>query len=268
MTRIGCVRAHNPSPMTLSGTNSYILDDGAGHAICIDPGPAIPAHIDAIVRICEKLECTIEWICLTHGHPDHAPGATLLRERVNARIAAHPKNLLTHDRELRDNDTVVAGGVALRGIETPGHSADHLVFHDETIRALFTGDLVLGEGYVLIAAPDGDMRAYQTSLRRLLHDFGETETIFPGHGEPVSDPTGKLRDYLDHRAAREAQVLAALQNGARTIAELTRTVYPQIDKALTQAAATQILAHLIALEREDRVHSENRLGATTYALTR
>lgn len=266
MTRISPVRAPNPSPMTLTGTNSYILDDRAGHAICIDPGPAIPRHIDAIVQVCGQLECVIEWIAVTHGHPDHASGATLLRQRTGARLAAH-SNTLAPDRLLKNNEEVAAGGVILRAIEAPGHSADHLVFYDTSESALFTGDVILGEGYVLIAAPDGDMRAYQQTLRALLRDYPQARTIYPGHGDPIAEPRKKIQEYLQHREARESEIVAALRARAQTISELTQTIYPQLDPKLAPAAAAQVQAHLDALARENRVASLLRGEKTLYSLT-
>src|SRR5436305_10152311 len=109
--------------MTLKGTNSYIIDCGNGEAICIDPGPAIESHVDALLAHCEKIQCTLAWIALTHGHPDHAPAAAILRKRTAARIAAHVESGAHPDRNLHDGDSIDAGDITLQTIGSPGHSA-------------------------------------------------------------------------------------------------------------------------------------------------
>ncbi len=266
-SRIALIRAPNPSPLTLTGTNSYIIDCGNGEAICIDPGPPIESHVEALLAHCERIRCTIIWIALTHGHPDHAPAAALLRERTSAHIAAHEKSGVTHDRSLRDGDTVGAGDVALQAVAAPGHSADHVVFYEPRERALFTGDTVLGEGYVLITPPDGDMRAYMQTLSRLSREFAETRTIFGGHGEPVREPAVKLEEYLEHRRARERQIIDALSGGSKTVSDLVASIYAQTDRALWPAAAQQVLAYLDALEREGRIRSDRAQAPPVYTLS-
>lgn len=253
--RIRLVRAPNPSPMTLTGTNSYLIDCGGGQAVCIDPGPAIAAHLDALLQTSERMNCRLVQICLTHGHPDHAPAAALLRERAGAPIAAHAKVALAHDRDLADGDVLRVGDTELRVFEAPGHSSDHLVFYEPREGALFTGDVVLGEGYVVIAPPDGDMRSYTRTLERLASEFPNARTIYGGHGEPVTDPAAKLRDYLAHRQTRESELVAVLRAGKQTIPELVATIYARTDRTLWPAAARQLLAYLIALEQEGRVRS-------------
>ncbi len=249
------VRAPNPSPMTLSGTNSYVIDCGKGEAICIDPGPVIETHVDALVAQCVRINSRLAWICLTHGHPDHAPAAAILRERTGARIAAAANSRIARDRDLHDGDTIAAGRVSLQTIAAPGHSSDHLVFYEDRECALFTGDVVLGEGYVIVAPPDGDMREYVRTLQRLRAEYAQAQTIYGGHGEPVRNPRVKLNEYLEHRRVRELEIVAALKEGERTVPELVRTIYAHTDRKLWAAAARQILAYLIALEREGRVRS-------------
>ena len=255
-SRIALVRAPNPSPMTLTGTNSYIIDCGNGEAICIDPGPVIESHVDALIAHCERIHCDLSWIALTHGHPDHAPAAALLSKRTKARIAAYEASDIAHDRNLRDGDTIVAGDITLQTAAAPGHSADHVVFYEPREAALFTGDTVLGEGYVLITPPDGDMRAYMQTLARLSREFANARTIFGGHGEPVNDPAAKLHEYIEHRRARERQILDALQSGGKTVSELVESIYAQTDRALWPAASQQVLAYLDALRREGLVQSQ------------
>jgi glyoxylase-like metal-dependent hydrolase (beta-lactamase superfamily II) len=253
--RIHTVRAPNPSAMTLTGTNSYVIDAG-GDAICIDPGPAMSSHIDTIVRIAGQLHARIALICVTHGHPDHAPGAQLLQRATGAPIAAHAIAEFPHDRDVRDGDRLHAGNVTLLAIDAPGHTFDHLVFYEAQEGALFTGDVVLGEGSVVIAPPGGAMRPYQRTLQRLLDEFPDARTIYGGHGPPVTDPQQKLRDYIAHRRYREEELLAALAQGPQTIPQLVERIYRDTNPILWPAAARQLLAYLVALEQEGRVRSE------------
>ena len=254
-SRIRTVRAPNASAMTLTGTNTYLID-GGGSLLCIDPGPAIPRHVDAILQAASSLGGRIEIIALTHAHPDHAPAAAHLAQRSGAQIAAHAESESPHRIDLRDGDVLRAGQAQLLAIETPGHTFDHLAFYEPQERALFTGDAVLGEGYVVIAPPNGAMRPYQRSLQRLLDEFSQARAIFGGHGERVDDPKAKLLDYLEHRRIRQEQILDALRKGPKTIPDLVREIYAGTGRILWPAAARQLLAYLIALEEEGTVRSE------------
>jgi glyoxylase-like metal-dependent hydrolase (beta-lactamase superfamily II) len=256
ISRIALLRAPNPSAMTLTGTNSYLIDCENGEAICIDPGPTMERHIDALLDRAAQMNGRITLICLTHSHPDHAPAALILRERTGAPIAAHVKSEFPHDRNLRDGDALHVGTARLRVVESPGHTFDHIVYYEECERALFTGDTVLGEGYSVVAPPNGAMRPYQQTLDRLLNEFPDASVIYGGHGEPVPDPQSKLRDYIAHRASRQQEILAALAAGPQTIPQLVQRIYAQTDRRLWPAAARQMLAYLLALEQEGRVRSE------------
>lgn len=254
-SRITLVRAPNPSAMTLSGTNTYLIDCGNGEAVCIDPGPPSERHVDAIVKRAAELGVCISLILLTHTHPDHAPAAPMLKARTGAPIAAHAETEFAHDRGLRDGEIVRVGDTEIQAVDAPGHTFDHLAFYERREGALFTGDVVLGEGYVVIAPPNGSMRAYQRTLVRLLNEFPHARTIYGGHGEPVQDPQSKLRDYAAHRDSRQREILSALQAGPKTIPDLVRSIYRETNPVLWPAAARQMLAYLIALEQEGRVSS-------------
>ena len=263
------VRAPNPSPMTLSGTNSYVLDCGDGTALVIDPGPAIDSHVRNLVETASAQHLRIARIVLTHGHPDHALAAPALAAATGASIYAHPRSSIARDADLPLEAGFAAGPLALHIMDAPGHTFDHVIFYLAAERALFTGDTILGEGATVIAPPGGAMRPYQHTLQRLANEFTEARTIYGGHGPVVEDPQTKIADYIAHRAMREEQIVAALRDGARTIPDLVRKIYSPQPHLLWAAMARQILAHLLALQAEGRVVARPRkraLSAQEYAM--
>ena len=249
------VRAHNPSPMTLSGTNSYLLDCGENTALVIDPGPPLQGHADALLQAAAAHDSTIRHIVLTHGHPDHSAGAAKLATMTGAVIHAHPACRVAHDVDLPLEGELSINSLGLRTIDAPGHTFDHAIFYLAPERALFTGDTILGEGTTVVAPPGGAMRPYMHTLERLAREFAGARTIYGGHGPIVNDPPAKIAQYIAHRKMREEQIVAALGDGARTIPDLVREIYSQQQVALWPAMARQILAHLLALVEEGRITS-------------
>ena len=270
-SRVLRVLAPNPSPLTLEGTNSYLIFAGA-RAIAIDPGPPIDAHVEALVAAAAANAATIAAIAVTHGHPDHAPAAAMLRARTNAPVYGHANATFPVDRVVGEGariDIADAGGeiASLHVIDAPGHARDHLVFSYARERALFTGDVVIGFGTIVIAPPHGDMRAYQRTLARLRDEHGDARTIYGGHGAAISDPRAKLDEYIAHRERRETEILTELAIGERTIPELVAAIYANVARVLWPAAARQVLAYLIALEREGSVRSRKLERAPTQGET-
>ncbi len=250
-SRVERVLAPNASPMTLEGTNTYLVFGGR-EAIAIDPGPTDESHIDAIVAAAARRGATIAAIAVTHSHPDHAPGAAPLQARTGAPVYGHADGRFAKDRTLAEGDRVVAGDAVLDALEAPGHARDHLVFALEEEAALFTGDVVVGRGTVVIAPPSGDMRAYQATLRRL-REYESARTIYGGHGDAIAAPRAKLDEYIAHRETREREILAELRGGERTIPQIVAGIYRDVPAMLWPAAARQVLGYLIALQREGRV---------------
>jgi glyoxylase-like metal-dependent hydrolase (beta-lactamase superfamily II) len=257
VTNVRCILAPNPSALTLDGTNTYLLDDGAGHALVIDPGPPIARHVDAIVAAARERDARIEAILVTHGHPDHWPAAPMLAAATGAPIYAHHTAEFVHDRALRDGSRTRVGNIELQSIDAPGHTFDSLIFYDAADRALYTGDVILGKGTVAIAPPGGAMRPYQRTLQRLANGFSEARTIYGGHGPRVDEAQAKIVEYIEHRRRRESELLLALALQPQTIPELVRRIYADVRPVLWPAAARQMLAYLQPLEREGRVRSRD-----------
>ncbi|HEV8435568.1 MAG TPA: MBL fold metallo-hydrolase [Thermoanaerobaculia bacterium] len=244
---IRSITAPNPGPFTLDGTKTYLVDE----RVVIDPGPNIASHVDAIRAAMPALDT----ILITHRHADHAPAALPLKQATGARIVA-PHNVL------EETDEVIAGGEFVEGLEviaTPGHTNEHVCFLSPD-GDLFTGDTILGFGTTAIFPPDGDMADYIASLRKLR--AREPRRIFPAHGPVRDDAVALIDEYIAHRLDRERQVIAALRGGARTIPELRKVIYPDLDSRLHGAAEAQLHAHLIKLLREGIVTQHGETYAT------
>lgn len=238
------VRADNPSPMTLEGTNTYVLrSSGAPSSVVVDPGPLDETHLGAVAAY-----GPVELILLTHGHPDHAEGARLLQEMTGAAMAAADPRLVVGAESLEGRETYAGvAGLDVRVVRTPGHTADSVCFAvtaaDGAEPALLTGDTILGRGTTVVAHPDGRLADYLASLERL-RDLGPGLTLLPGHGPPGGDASDRARTYLAHRAERLEQVRAALAAGARTPREVVEVVYADVDRTLWPAAEQSVRAQL------------------------
>jgi len=240
---IRSITAPNPGPFTLDGTRTYLI----GRSAVLDPGPNIASHVEAILRAQPGLET----ILITHRHDDHAPAAIPLKARTRAVIVA-PDGVLDDgqvDRRVRDGDFVDVEGSAIEVIATPGHTREHVCYltpHGD----LFSGDTILGEGTTAIFPPDGSMADYLRSLSALR--AREPRRIHPAHGRTRDDALALIDQYIAHRRERERQILEALAEGARSIPELRKRIYPHLDPRLAGAAEIQIGAHLLKLQEEGR----------------
>jgi glyoxylase-like metal-dependent hydrolase (beta-lactamase superfamily II) len=245
------VLAPNPSAMTLDGTNTWILSEpGSALAVVVDPGPLDEGHLRRVVEVAEQAGKRIALTLLTHGHPDHAEGAARFAELTGTRVRALDPELRLGDEGLGAGDVIEVGGLELRVVPTPGHTADSLSFHLPADRAVLTGDTVLGRGTTVVAHPDGRLGDYLDSLRRLRSltvDDG-VHTVLPGHGPVLEDAQGAIEYYLAHRAHRLAQVETAVENGHRSPAEVVAHVYADVDRSLWPAAELSVRAQLVYLE--------------------
>lgn len=269
--------APNPSPMTHWGTNTYLL--GEGPVTVIDPGPDDPGHLTAILEAAPEVEA----ILVTHAHRDHSPLARALsaatgapvmafgppqagRRPVMARLAETGlagggegvDAAFRPDRELAHDTAIGTGEDRIEALHLPGHMAGHLGFAWRG--AVFTGDHAMGWASTMISPPDGDLAAFFRSCERLLARSDRRH--YPAHGAPLDDPAARLRALVEHRQARTRQILDALATGPATVETLTRTIYADTPAALIPAAMRNVLAHLIALWEEDRVHAAPDLSAT------
>ena len=247
------VLAPNPSPMTLDGTNTYVVGDpGSGQAVVVDPGPDDAAHLDAVEAALSARGARCVAVLVTHHHGDHAEAALPWGRRFGAPVAAGSAAVAgPGGRLLEPGERLRLAGTSVDVVPTPGHTADHLAFRLES-GAVLVGDHVLGRGTSVVTHPEGDVVAYLESLRRV-HDLGPA-ALYCGHGpELTEDPLAVLDFYLAHRAYREHQLLAALEHGAATVEELVAVVYAEVPRSLWPYAAQSTRATLAKLRAEGRV---------------
>jgi glyoxylase-like metal-dependent hydrolase (beta-lactamase superfamily II) len=273
------VIADNPGPFTFTGTGTYIV--GRGEVAVIDPGPDLPAHLDAILAATKGEKITA--ILLTHSHADHSPLAGPLKAATGATIYGCPLTPPTEedgevtleagfDQGFHPEVDLCAGGVVsgpgwtLEAIPTPGHTSNHICFALKEENALFSGDHIMGWSTTVITPPDGDMSDYFASLDRIrARNFA---TLWPTHGPPIREVAPFIDAYIAHRRAREAQVLGALADGPARISDMVPRLYADVDPRLHPAASRSMLAHLIDLTKRGVVSTDGAPGPLSlYRLT-
>jgi glyoxylase-like metal-dependent hydrolase (beta-lactamase superfamily II) len=248
--------APNPGPLTGPGTNTYVIGCGP-HYVVIDPGPDDTTHVD---RILAATSARISHVLCTHSHPDHSPGAAALKALTQAVVLGQPAprdeyqdESYRPDRTLEDGDIIKVTGAGIRVLHTPGHASNHVCLLLEPEGWLLTGDHLMSGSTVVILPPDGSMRLYLESLRRLR--TLPVTALLPGHGAAMPDPHGEIDRVIAHRLQREVKVVTGLLElgGAATLGELVPIVYADTPVALHALARYSLLAHLQKLLEERRV---------------
>ncbi|HEX7125183.1 MAG TPA: MBL fold metallo-hydrolase [Thermodesulfobacteriota bacterium] len=239
----------DPGPFTGAGSRTYLV--GEGRPILVDTGSGVAAYADRLAEALGEEAGPPALVLVTHHHADHqgglaqvaalAPGAPMWKR-------PHPKDRVPPARALAGGETIEADGVRLEALFTPGHASDHLCFYWREARALFTGDLILGGSPTIIPVGDGDLAQYLDSLERLLGL--DLEVLYPGHGDPITDPHAYIRGYIAHRKMREGQTLDALRAGLHTAAAIAARIYPPLGPGLRRAARDQVFSILLKLEKE------------------
>ncbi len=255
--------ANNPSKYSYRGTGTYIV--GRGEVAVIDPGPVLDEHREALTAALDgERVCAI---LITHCHSDHSPLAAWLREFTGAPTIAYAEHGEVDTEADDESDVKIeesidlafmpdvravdgsivarADGWTLRAVHTPGHTSNHLCFVLDEEQALFTGDHVMGWSTTVVSPPDGDMRAYMDSLRKVI--ARGDRTLWPTHGNPVTDPAPFLAAYLAHRVDREEQVLAQVRAGVDTIDAIVKVLYANVREELHKPAGRSVLSHLVKL---------------------
>jgi glyoxylase-like metal-dependent hydrolase (beta-lactamase superfamily II) len=268
--RIVC---RNPGPYTFTGTVSYIV--GRGEVAIIDPGPDDEAHLGALIAAVGGE--TVSHILVTHSHRDHSSLAPRLKAVTGATVHAHGRNpgaaapgahtldaafdlAFRPDRALRHGDVIADKTWSLEAVHTPGHTSDHLALALAQEKALFSGDHVMAWSTSVVAPPDGNMADYLASLRLLLGR--DDEVYWPGHGPPSRSPKRFVRALLAHRQMREASIFERIRQGDRTVTDIVRAVYADVDPRLHGAAALSALAHVEHLISQGKVASDGAASLT------
>lgn len=249
--RAWCQLCPNPSPMTLTGTNTWILTEpGSQHCVVVDPGPLDESHLQSVLARVTDAGSQVALTLLTHRHDDHAESATRFAELTGSPVRAIGRG---HD-DLGDGDRLTVGGLEMVVVATPGHTGDSVSFLLPGEQLLLTGDTILGRGSTVVAHPDGQLSAYLESLDRLevLTGTQQVTALAPGHGPPVPDAAAAVRRYIQHRADRLDQVREALdqlrqqsREQGRAVADaVVERVYADVPRAVWPAARLSVMAQL------------------------
>lgn len=259
VTRILCP---NPGMMTGPGTNSYLI--GSKRRVLVDPGPDIAAHRQRILGLLGDDE--LDSVLVTHTHGDHSPGALAFRQATGARLigclpdpgSQHQDDTFVADLVPLDEQVLEIDDVRIQAIYTPGHVGNHVCWLLPDEGLLLTGDHILEGTTPVILPPDGDMTAYLESLRRIQSLW--CERLAPGHGHVIENPNEAIQYVIEHRLAREAKILQALQRETKAVAidTLVRRVYQDVSPNLWPWAAKTMLAHLIKLAKEKRITHDKK----------
>ncbi|MHB1139610.1 MAG: MBL fold metallo-hydrolase [Microthrixaceae bacterium] len=255
------VVARNPSKYTAWGTGTYLL--GRGEVAIVDPGPVLAEHVEAVLAAVAGE--TVTHLLITHTHADHSPATATIQERTGAvsyGFGPHPEDAETDGEEhgdrdfdpdvrVEDGEVLVGGDFQVECLHTPGHISNHVCYSERGRGVLFSGDHVMGWSTSVVSPPDGRIADYLTSLELLLPR--DERTYLPTHGPAIDDPRPYVRQLIDHRLARERQILTLLGARPRSVAELVEVMYAEVREELHAPAARSVGAHLVKLVEERRV---------------
>ncbi len=247
------ILAMNPGPTTGLGTNTYRV--GIDEIAVIDPGPMDQGHLDAIIGCGGDL---LRWILVTNPGDQHAGAVPALKEQTGAIVMAMCD--IECDVVLEDGQQLVGTEFRLTTRHLPGTSAKNVGFMLEEERMLLSGDLIVdGPSVGLNAPPDGDMEAYLKSLESLKKL--RLKRIAPAHGYVIEEPKVVVQEYIDHRLARESEILAALGSNTMRVEDVIASVYSEVDEDIAELAANNVLAHLIKLRSDGKVKGQKNFSA-------
>ena len=263
---ISRVTCKNYGPFTYTGTGTYII--GTDSVAVIDPGPLNEDHLQKLLAALEGK--TVSHILITHTHLDHSPLAAAISNHTGAKtygfgphgsgrkagldgekVEAGADMAFVPDVYLKDGDMIEGDGWTIEAIHTPGHTSNHLCFALKEENCILSGDHVMGWSTTVISPPDGDMRDYLDSLRKVME---RDETLYyPTHGEPIKKARRFTSATIAHRRQREHQILRAITDGKTLIKDIVAVCYKDVDARLHPAAARSVLAHLIMMEEDGKV---------------
>ena len=248
--------APNPGIMTGPGTNTYIIGDKFWGVI--DPGPYDKEHVQAIIQAAKSAQATVSHIFVTHTHKDHSPAAKELQEKTGALVCGSPAPndssqdpTFKADVILNDGVQYPCGDKEIVAVATPGHVSNHYCFYQKEHRILLAGDHLMEGSTVVIVPPNGDMKDYLASLKKL-HNF-KIESILPAHGNVMHSPHKLIDDVIAHRIKRENKIVAALKLACKSSIspkDLVPTVYDDTPEFLWPMAELSLQAHLIKLRKD------------------